>query len=271
MALNILPSLVKVLRPNGAVAFSPNNTLNGNRDSGYDVSTENNASLLGGLKMLRYIFTTKGIYFDRLADINLLIDSIERYIKSSYDPANQYFRQGGTYYNPPLFEWSQDFAVDCQTWVLSVINPLLIDQWFGIGTSHAIWQKTKLLGGYTCDGVTGYCQGLGFSHNTDDRVFSGEWTLGGVNMLRIFAREYSNPAYLTEATYMRDAIEAHLLQTHTINGVSVTGVLYANKRYFIPFGWWANPVLSTASSSWAVMADNDFNPFYLGGEYRVNY
>jgi len=271
MALNILPSFVKMCRPNGGVAFSPNNTLNGNRDSGYDVSTENNASLLGGLKMLRYILTTKGIYLERLAEVNLLIDSIERYIKSSYDPVNQFFRQGGTYYNPPDFQWSTDFAVDCQTWVMSVINPLLIDQWFGTGTSNAIWQKTKALGGFNCNAITGYCDGLGFSYNTNDRVFSGEWTLGGVNMLRIFAREYSNPAYLTEATFMRDAIESQLRQTQTIDGVPVIGLLYANKRYFIPFGWWANPVLSTASSSWAIMADNDYNPFYLGGEYRVNY
>ena len=44
-----------------------------------------------------------------------------------------------------------------------------------------------------------------------------------------------------------------------------TAYLYANKRFRIPFGWWANPVPSLASTAWSVMADKNFNPFILGG------
>jgi len=90
-------------------------------------------------------------------------------------------------------------------------------------------------------------------------------------MLRIFNSQYNDPSFLTEATHMRQSIENELLGNAALNGVPVTGVKYANRRYFIPFGWWSNPLLSTASTAWTVMADNDFNPFFLGGGYQVNY
>jgi len=152
-----------------------------------------------------------------------------------------------------------------------VISPLLIDQWFGVGASHNIWQTTKRIGGFNCiHPTTGYCDGVGFTQNPE-QVFSGEWTLGAINMLRIFASEYNNLSYQTEAKFMRDAIENQLIGTATIGSTPVTGVKYSNIRYYIPFGWWANPLLSVASTGWTVFADNDFNPFYLGGAYKVNY
>jgi len=272
MALDFLPSLVKMLSPNGAVFYAPNNTLNGGRDMGKDVSTENNVSLLAGLKMLRYILSTNGYHLDRLGDVNNLITRIENYVRLSYDPLGNYFRQGGTYDRAGYFIWAEvtPFSVDCQTWAMSIVNPLLIDQWFGPGTAQNIWKTTKKMGGFNCIHSNGYCDGLGFTSN-EDQVFSGEWSLGAINMLRIFANEYNDLSFRTEAQFMRDAIEAQLLGTATINGHPVTGVKYSNKRYYIPFGWWANPLLSTASAGWAVLADNDYNPFYLGGAYKVNY
>jgi len=41
--------------------------------------------------------------------------------------------------------------------------------------------------------------------------------------------------------------------------------LYANKRFFIPWGWYANPIGATSSTSWAVCNDWNYNPFMLGG------
>jgi len=41
--------------------------------------------------------------------------------------------------------------------------------------------------------------------------------------------------------------------------------LYANKRFFIPWGWYANPIGATSSTAWAVLNDFLFDPFYLGG------
>lgn len=39
------------------------------------------------------------------------------------------------------------------------------------------------------------------------------------------------------------------------------GYLYASKRYFIPFGWYTNPIQSMASTTWVLMPDYNFNPF----------
>jgi hypothetical protein len=45
--------------------------------------------------------------------------------------------------------------------------------------------------------------------------------------------------------------------------------LYASKRYMIPFGWFANPLPSTASTSWAVMLHYNFNPLGPRGDYEA--
>jgi len=277
MATDLLKSLQRMIVPNvGAIYYAPNNVIvSATKDAGFDVSTENNISLLGGLKMLRYIFTVKSIHSDKMQLVNDLIDSITDYIKNSYDPQLGYFRQGGSV-DPVTntFSWatgSSLFAVDCQTWAMSVVSPLLIDQWFGAKTSHSIWQTTKKLGGYNYNLVTDRVDGVGFTVNDVDQVFSGEWTFGAINMLRIFANEYADTSFEDEANYLRQKIQEQLTETVEINKTNCLTVKYSNKRYFIPFGWWANPLPSVASTGWAVMVDSEFNPFHLGGAYKVNY
>jgi len=212
---------------------------------------------------------------DKMADINFLITNIESYVKLSYDTSLGYFRQGGSYDTiTNEFKWAQGesgFAVDCQTWAMSVVSPLLIDQWFGPNTAKLIWETTKKLGGYHYVPNTGYAEGVGFTINTNDQVFSGEWSLGAINMLRIFANEYNDDSFNQEAQYMLNFINSALVKAETIDQQSVLGVQYTNKRYWIPFGWWANPLLSIASTAWTVMVDSNYNPFYLGGQYIVNY
>jgi len=261
----------------GGVYYAPHNTIvRENEDAGFAVSTENNVSLLGGLKALRYLLVVKGYMLGELATLDSLIASIESYVKSSYSPTLNFFRQGGTY-DPAtkVFTWAADdtqFAVDCQSWTMSNVHPLKIDEWFGTGKALSIWETTKILGGYKYDPNTRRVHGLGFTNN-DRSVFSGEWTLGAINMLRIMAEIYpaSKNELILEANQMRDSIQQELAQTQFIDGMNVKGIAYANKRYFIPFGWWANPVLSTASTGWTVLVDKSYNPFYLGGDYLVNY
>jgi len=47
--------------------------------------------------------------------------------------------------------------------------------------------------------------------------------------------------------------------------------LYANNRFFIPWGWYANPVGATSSTGWAVFNDFDYNPFVIGGGYNSTF
>jgi len=275
LALNFLPSLTKMLSPNGGIYYSPKNTISfNNTDTGYSISTENNVSLFAGLKMLRYVLTQKTINMDKIPIIDNLMSNIQNFIQSSYDTTNGFFRQGGYFSTSGQWFWNMnplDFAVDCQTWTMSVFGPTKIDSWFGVGTSANLWVKTKQLGGYNYLIFDGSIQGVGFSYNTDAQVFSGEWTFGAINMLRIMAQITSNSTYSTEADSLRVYIQQQLTQTLTINGVACTGVSYSNKRYWIPFGWWANPLMSTASTSWATMVDSNFNPFFLGGRYLTDY
>jgi len=91
-------------------------------------------------------------------------------------------------------------------------------------------------------------------------------------MLRLFLNEtnnYNKGILAAEVNYMRQAIEDELTSVAVINSMRVDTVLYANKRYWIPFGWWSNPIPSLASTSWAALFDNRFNPFYLGGLYKT--
>jgi hypothetical protein len=41
--------------------------------------------------------------------------------------------------------------------------------------------------------------------------------------------------------------------------------LYASRRYFIPFGWYANPLPSTCASAWIIMLADHFDPLGYAG------
>jgi len=259
-----------------AVYYAPHNTYSYDGTAEFQVSTENNVSLLGGLKMLMKILQTLNIYPVERGLINSYIIDIEAYLKSAYRSDLGYFSQGGMYFpQNQTWHWVKEpfFAVDCQTWTVSVLGANTIDSWFGSGTTLKIWERTKQIAGYKYNERTKDAEGVGFSEDKKDQVFSGEWTFGAINALRVAAAYYTGNAQAKlrqEAELMRNAIERELTIHGSINGRDCPGVLYANKRYFIPFGWWANPVLSTASTGWAVLLDKNYNPMYLGGFYDVN-
>eukprot|EP01102_Stenamoeba_stenopodia_P012547 TRINITY_DN397_c0_g1_i1.p1 TRINITY_DN397_c0_g1~~TRINITY_DN397_c0_g1_i1.p1 ORF type:complete len:536 (-),score=132.58 TRINITY_DN397_c0_g1_i1:167-1774(-) len=271
-----LPSLQQMFIPSiNAIYYAPHNTWSFNNMSDYEISTENQASTLAGLKAALFVMQNNNIFTDQIPLVQNLINSLMSYLKSAYSPEYGYFHQGG-YYNGSDGSWTwvkePFFATDCQTWVMSVLGPQQVDSWFGAGTAYNIWQNTKKIAGYQLT-KNGTVSGVGYSENTV-QIFSGEWTFGAINMLKIFANEYtqySSEEFLYEAAYMRQAIEEQLTLTQTINGTNAWGVLYANQRYFIPFGWWANPLLATSSTGWAVLVDMGYNPFLLGGAYASSY
>jgi len=276
LATTFLTAVSVMTLPNGAVYYAPYNTYNDNDpDVGATVSVENNVSLLGGLKMLYTIILTKqsSSFKSLLPQIEAQMEGITNFLKASYDHELGFFRQGGRYNRTTgAWTWTQfPFAADCQTWALTVLGKNKVDSWFGEGTALAIWNTTKAISGYNYNPSTGWVDGVGFSDNVKEQVFSGEWTLGAANMLRTIASAYNSSAAASlqaEANHMRQAVSSQLTQTFNYpTGESATAILYANKRYYIPFGWWANPLPSMASTGWAVMTDNNFNPFYLGGAY----
>jgi len=253
----------------GAIYYAPYNVYGIEQvPNGELISTENQASTLSGILMLRSILLQKKIYLNIVADIENLAKNIIKFIKSAYDPGVGWFRQGG-YYNATTkqFTWQKIFAVDCQTWTMTVLGSKNIDTWFGKDTSLKIWENTKAIAGYKFNGSM--AKGLGFGRS--DSIFSGEWTFGALNMLKVFMNEsgYDNAKLSADFLYMRQGIEEELTKISIINNLRVDTVLYANKRYWIPFGWWSNPIPSLASTGWAALVDSSYNPLYLGGDYYV--
>jgi len=276
-AMDFLPSLQKMFIPKvHAFYYAPHNTYSSDGLLEYSVSTENNISLLSGLKMLLKILQELNIYPTEQSQITLMINEILTYLKNAFRPEYGYFSQGGIYTNQNgSWTWAIEpfFAVDCQTWTISVIGAKTIDSWFGAGTTVKLWETTKKIAGYHYNENTKQVDGIGFSYDKDDEVFSGEWTFGAINALRVAANYYEGSTaqnLLNDADIMRKAIERELTIQGSINGHNCPGVLYTNKRYWIPFGWWANPVISTASTGWAIAIDKNFNPMYLGGSYNVD-
>lgn len=278
---------VKLLRAGdtGSMYFCPRNTYYGSlrADIGSQVSTENSVSTLAGLKALRYLLMRMNRpkrYATVLTDLDALIEGILKYLKNAYLPSATHFRTGGAY-DPRkgTFTWEdQVFAVDCQSWVGSVLGADQIDDWFGKGTTIKMWEKTKKIAGYAKQ-PNGFVKGVGYSKNDESQVMSGEWTYGAANFLKIVASESSYPSdvkkkLMAEADYMVKAIKDEITHTYSIGNNKVQATLYANKRYLIPpelGGWWANPLPSRASTSWGVLWDANYNPLHLQGKFTSKY
>lgn len=278
---------VKLLRAGdtGGMYFCPRNTYWGSVhfDVGGQVSTENSASTLAGLKALRYLLLRMNRpkrYSAILEDLNVLIAGLLKFIKAAYSPTRGHFRTGGGY-DPRdgSFKWDEEvFAVDCQSWVGSVLGADQIDEWFGKGTTLKIWEETKKVAGYAPQ-PNGFVKGVGYTQNDKSQVMSGEWTFGAAVFLRTVAMDSDYPSdvkkkLLAEADFMVKAIRDEITHKYTINGQPTEAILYANKRYLIPpelGGWWANPIPSRASTSWGVLWDANYNPLHLLGKYSARY
>jgi len=259
----------------GAVLYCPYNTWNEEgRNLGAEVSTENNVSLLAGLRMLyEVISNSSNNKLDHLLpELDRSVKGIESFIKASFDTRGRFFRQGLN----SSREWvSEPFATDCQTWTMAILGLDLVEQWFGPGAALDVWNTTKRISGYNYNPATTFVDGVGFSENEQDQVLSGEWTFGAINTLRVLAQEYQNrgdistaQALLDESNVTEKATRLELTTVVDFNGVDAETILYSNKRYWIPFGWWANPIPSLASTSWAVFLDLGYNPFRFGGAYE---
>jgi hypothetical protein len=286
LAIDFIGTL-KLLRAGdtGGLYFCPRNTYYAiiKVDIGSQVSSENCASTLAGLKALRYLLlriNQPKRYATVLADIESLIAGILKFLKAAFLPSKGHFRTGGKY-DPRkgTLIWEDEvFALDCQSWVGSVLGADVIDDWFGKGTTVKMWEETKKVAGYAPQS-NGFVKGVGYSKNDEAQVLSGEWTFGAANFLKIIATDSSYPAdvkrrLLAEAEYMVKAIRDEITHEYTVNNHKAQAILYANKRYFIPpelGGWNANPLPSRASTAWGVLWDANHNPLHLLGKFSAKY
>ena len=200
-------------------------------------------------------------------------------------------------------------AVDVNTWGLAVLGQPLIDQWYGKDAALNAWKQVKGWGGFTGpDGTlwgVGYTDDTtdpsfcaSGNYASDNSVISAEWTAGAINMADVLAAQYDATgnadaanALKADAKTMRkglltlrsdnysndtksESAYQHARPANYDDLISIPkgklSYIYASRRCFIQFGWMANPLPSTTSTSWAVMMNHHFNPFTLGGGNTPN-
>ena len=214
------------------------------------------------------------------------------------------FVQGGLANDPAQSrEWVptiEPMAVDVETWGIASLGTKQIDQWFGYGASFELWQRLKTWGAY---GVGKTLWGVGYSDQDGNGidpagvykqgVMSAEWTAGAItavrNMLSTYDAEQPTSSHYGAAkkfaaslkqdeAAMLDSIGALRIDRYAskdfpgtpadyakLIAVKTKPYLYASRRYYIPFGWYANPLPSTASTAWVIMVADHYDPFGFGG------
>ncbi len=145
--------------------------------------------------------------------------------------------------------------------------------------------------------------GNGKEDSASKGIISAEWTAGAINMLRCLIQQYQampltakcsscqrmqNSKCVQDLQKDHDSMLKNLMTLRTdlystteayssvrpgdyLSLVPIPSdklaFLYASKRYMLPFGWYANPLPSTTSTSWAILLHYNFNPFKIGGDY----
>jgi hypothetical protein len=299
LALKVLPAYLAMQAENGGIFYAPWNTAGNIANTMADpfsISNENNFSSFAGLTMLRQILEARGDT-GHLPDVDRLLAGLESYFeKELYDAAENILFTGGTYNkgnDPKTPVYSKiftkggsnyPFAVDVHTWGCTVLGVDRVDKWFGEGTAFGLWQTVKRKAGYYVDNQI---RGVGYTDVETDQnipadaknayIISAEWSFGAVTMCLVLAEQYDrtdspfyNPTYAgslrADAQSMSDGIRTLLLD-QVSRDRDTEAYRYANRRYFIPFGWFGNPIDSLCSTAWAIMCANRFNPFQLGGDY----
>ena len=236
-------------------------------DPCFNISVENNASTLAGLKLLTQFSHVSSA---QQTTIKKLIDGITTFLVS-HAIVSSFAYDGGQTGSPAVISGftkpfgsdmqAQDtMAVDVFTWTMSVI-PGEIDAKNGSGTCFDLWQTCRQIGG-TFDANKNLI-GVGYTDNTTAQVLSGEWTYGAIGCCRKLSSFYSGDLVKKESLdadidSMRTGVMNHLSANVTSG---VCAVYYADRRFQIPFGWVANRNFSLASTGWAMYDQLDFSPF----------
>jgi hypothetical protein len=300
-SITILPALKALKSTLGSLYHCPKGAemFPVDEDEKTNVSNENNFSAYAALKATYFIFDNfyKGSdsYLDNAKkDIKDLMDGLDQWFQSKLMPADingkKVVSQGGHVTFAGSYEYQkgdQAFAVDCQTWGLLNMGVKRMDGAYGASTAYNIWKATKELSGYyTKEGKLG---GVGYTVRSNatnaTKVWSGEWTWGAVFMCKRIGQEYIDAGMsmygnemLADAKSMIDEMGKDAKVDE--DGVWIEGgglqqcdgsYLYANARFFIPWGWYANPIGATSSTGWAVFNDYEYNPFQLGGGWNTTF
>jgi hypothetical protein len=300
LGITLTPALMALQSPLGSMYHCPKGTQMFPADVSEEtnVSNENNFSAYAAFKMMQQLLNkycpspTDAVLTKAKTDFDSLVKGLdswfEKYLMSDpNDPADGYkvIYQGGhvsfdgTFY-PAHINQTGGLAVDCQTWGMTVVGQKFIDTTYGANSAYDLWQTTKKLAGYY--DPQGRLGGVGYTFDQNHTIWSAEWSWGAINLAETLSYEYGQAGDSAKAASLKaDADEMYSVLTQPMkrcaNGAwcgggliqEDGGYLYANDRFFIPWGWYANPIGATCSTGWAVMYENDkYNPFTLGGGHE---
>jgi hypothetical protein len=293
LGISILPALLALQSDLGSLYHCPwgSKIFPPDPEEGWNVSNENNFSGFASLTVFAAVLTnyTKGSSDATLQwalqSANKLLDGLDKWFSadSMMSPQGQLpnnaqvIPQGGhvnsSGYFPVPINSVGGLAVDCQTWGMTVLGQPRIDKQFGFGTSYNIWQTAKKFAGYykgqTLCGV-GYTDLTNVTHSVPQNdIWSAEWTFGAINMAQTLSGQYAAAGDAQKAeSLMQDAQSMYNEVTKQWpSGLQFPdgSYVYANKRFFIPWGWFSNPVSALCSTAWSVMQERNYDPFHWGG------
>jgi len=296
LAISILPALLALQTTMGSLLHCPWGSQLFPPDpdgEGENVSNENNFSSFASLSVLQAVFKN---YTNSSSDPVLtwasqstttLVTGLEKWFandqilsKSSELPSgDRVIPQGGhvnaSGYAPVPINTIGGLAVDCQTWGMTVLGVDRLDKKFGAGTAYKTWQTAKKYAGYYKGTVL---SGVGYTDMTNSSgaasqhdIWSAEWTFGAINMAQVLSGQYA----ATDAAKATDLLADAQSMYNEVTKLWPEGLrfpdgsyVYANKRFFIPWGWYSNPIGATCSTAWSVMQERNYNPFEYYGGYK---
>eukprot|EP01013_Petalomonas_cantuscygni_P020775 TRINITY_DN3945_c0_g1_i1.p1 TRINITY_DN3945_c0_g1~~TRINITY_DN3945_c0_g1_i1.p1 ORF type:complete len:686 (-),score=180.94 TRINITY_DN3945_c0_g1_i1:1159-3216(-) len=301
-AISILPAFKALLSQLGSIFHCPwgSKLYPYDENEGTNVSNENNFSAYAALIMLQTVlknYTGGTSADDKLSYAIQTTDELvtamdvwwDKHLLNDKDVLPDGYKvvpQGGhiigTTYTPvPVADFG-GLAVDCQTWGMTVLGAERVDRVYGKRMAYNIWQAAKKWAGYYKQNGTvlagvGYTDLAGSNSSIvpQSDIWSAEWTFGAINMAQRLAQDYNTmgDAAATQSL-MHDAQSMYneVTKLWDPEDRDKSGLMfpdgsfvYANARFFIPWGWYANPISSLCSTSWSVMQARNFNPFELGG------
>lgn len=294
LGISILPALIELGADAGTLLHCPwgAKIYPPDPDEGFNVSNENNFSAFASIDILYQVLKnyTNGSPSDpdlqwALEETKKLRDGLQKWFnadsilsKAGELPDGQrVVPQGGHYnssgYFPVPISTTGGLAMDCQTWGMTVIGPDL-DKKFGAGTAYKVWQTSKKYAGYY-KGTT--LAGVGYTDMATvngsvipvNTIWSAEWTFGAINMAQTLSAFYKDSGDGAKAqSLLLDAQSMYNEMTRLWpEGLRFPdgSYVYANKRFFIPWGWFSNPIAALCSTAWSVLQAQNYDPFHWGG------
>jgi len=293
LGITIIPALLALQDVTGTLFHCPwgSKIFPPDPEEGENVSNENNFSGFASIDALFQVLTnyTKNSQSQQLQWALMAITKLRTGLDKWFDnPAilspkgqlpnsMQVVPQGGHVNSSGYFPVNLDvlggLAVDCQTWGMTVMGQPRMDKNWGYGTAYNIWQDVKYWAGYYVNGSiagVGYTDALGKNGSMPVHdIWSAEWTFGAINMAQTLSMQYAAAGDSAKATsLLADAQSMYNAVTeYWPKGLRFPdgSYVYANKRFFIPWGWFSNPISALCSTAWSVLQAQNFDPFHWGG------